>query len=69
MKLERGFLRLGISLATLWFVFWTFAYVMRPHASDNTPAPHPVLPLTAQLVLIGGAILGVPWIAGGFRSK
>lgn len=51
----------------LWFVFWTFAYVMRPHPSDNTPAPATAFSLTTQLALVlAGGVVG-PWVVAGFR--
>jgi hypothetical protein len=68
VNLRRGFVRLGIGLAVLWFVFWTFAYVMRPLASENAQ-PLPALSPTTDIALIAVAIAGLPWIVSGFRSN
>jgi hypothetical protein len=69
VNLRRGFLRLGIGLAVLWFVFWTFAYVLRPHSSESEPLSGPAFSLTMDIALMTAAILGVPWIVLGFRSN
>jgi hypothetical protein len=67
-RLRRGFVRLGIGLAVLWFVFWTCAYVMRPLASEGAQSL-PALSPTTDIALIAVAIVGLPWIASGFRSN
>jgi hypothetical protein len=61
VNLRRGFVRLGIGLAVLWFVFWTCAYVMRPLASENAQ-PLPALSPTTDIALIAVVIVGLPWI-------
>jgi hypothetical protein len=68
VSLRRGFVRLGIGLAVLWFVFWTCAYVMRPLASENAQ-PLPALSPTTDIALIAVVIVGLPWIVSGFRSN
>ena len=68
-NLRRGFLRFGIGLALLWFVFWTCAYILRPQASENAPSLPPALSLTTVIALIVASILCAPWILSGFRSN
>ena len=68
VNLRRGFVRLGIGLAVLWFVFWTCAYVMRPLASEDAQ-PLPALSPTTDIALIAVAVVGLPWIFSGFRSN
>ena len=68
VNLCRGFVRLGIGLAVLWFVFWTCAYVMRPLASENVQ-PLPALSPTTDIALIAVVLVGLPWIVSGFRSN
>ena len=68
VNLRRGFVRLGIGLAVLWFVFWTCAYVMRPLASEDAQ-PLPALSPTTDIALIAVVIVGLPWIVSGFRSN
>jgi hypothetical protein len=67
-NLRRGVTRLATSLAVLWFVFWTVAYVLAPQKSENM-AQDPPLRLPTDIALIAGAILGVPWVVSGLRSK
>lgn len=64
--LRRGLLRLAASLGLLWFVFWTFAYVIRPQSSENVPFP-PALSLTTEVALATAMLLATPWIVLGFR--
>jgi hypothetical protein len=68
VDLRRGVLRLGIGLAVLWIVFWTFAYVMRPLSSENGP-PLPALAPTTDISLILVVVLGLPWVLRGFRTN
>ena len=71
-NLRRGFLRLGIGSATVWIVFWTFAYVIGSHTS-LTPQPASfVIRVTAWSVLVPCLIAAVVlggWAAAGFRSS
>lgn len=69
VNLRRGCLRLGMVLAMLWLVYWSFAYIMRPQPSENLPSPPgPELSATAIIVLTAAAILGLWWIVSGMRS-
>ena len=65
--MRRGLLRLAASGALLWFVFWTFAYVIRPQSSENVPFP-PALSLTTEVALAMTMLLAAPWVVLGFRS-
>jgi hypothetical protein len=69
VDLRRGFRRLGIGLAVLWFVFWTCAYIIRPSASENAPSLPSALSLTTDIALMVAALLGMPWIVSGFRPN
>ena len=69
VDLRSGFLRLGIGVAGLWFVFWTCAYIIRPPASENAPSLPPALSLTTDIALVAATLLGVPWIVAGFRPN
>jgi hypothetical protein len=66
VNLGRGFLRLGIGLTVLWLVFWTFAYVLRPLASEDAP-PLPALSFSTAISVIAVAVLVLPWVVAGFR--
>jgi hypothetical protein len=68
VNLRRGFLRLGIGVTALWFVFWTFAYVLKPRVSENAP-PLPALSLTTDIAVAAAAFLGLPWVISGFRPR
>ena len=60
-----GFKRLGLGLALLWFVFWTCAYVIVPHRSENAPWPSPFSPMT--LILLGAVAIPIgQWVTVGF---
>jgi hypothetical protein len=73
MNLGRGFVRLGVLLTALWFVYWTAAYVIRVPRSESDPFPGPVPSLTTGLILaplvLAGVILALKWIADGFRLR
>ena len=60
-----------MGLGVLWFVFWTFAYVIHPYSSLKVE-PTFTIRITAWSVvvpcLVSAVILG-GWIAAGFRSK
>jgi len=73
MNLQRGSRRLGLSLTTGWFVFWTFAYVLRAPVSENYQQPpgvdlSPASVLAAPLV-VAGIIIFVRWIVDGLRTN
>ena len=68
MNPQRGLARLGLSLALLWFVFWTFAYVLVPRASENAPL-EPAWSPTTKIALAAAAALAAPWVAAGFRAN
>jgi len=65
---RQGIIRLGIGLVLLWFVFWTFAYVMRPHLSDNPRVPETPFSLVTQLAMVLATGFIGPWVVAGFRS-
>ena len=71
MNLRRIGLRLALGLAALWFVFWTFAYVIHPYSSlrrepeaglGRAAAASVVIPC-----LLTGLAFGV-WIAAALRA-
>jgi hypothetical protein len=70
MNLRRGLVRLAIGVSALWFVFWTFAYVLHPPSSLNpepaftarVAAPGVVVPCLIALLVLGA------WVWVGFRS-
>ena len=68
MNLHRGFLRLGIGLAVLWFVFWSFAYVLIPQHWESAPLP-PAFSVRTDIAVLVVGILSVPWIVLGFRPN
>jgi len=72
LNLHRGFVRLGIALPALWFVFWSCAYVVHPYTSlTPEPASFPLL-IMAWGILVPSvlAALGLAcWIAAGLRSN
>lgn len=47
LDLRQAFVRLGVGLAALWFVFWTCAYVIDPYTS-LMPAPKTFLLLVTS---------------------
>jgi hypothetical protein len=71
MNLRRGCTRLAIGSAALWFVFWTFAYVIHPYTSLR-PEPAFMVRITAWSVvvpcLVVAVLLGL-WTAVGLRPK
>lgn len=70
MNLRSGCLRLAIGLASLWFVFWTCAYVLQPPGSlkpepafaARVIAPGVLLPCLVAIIGLGA------WVWIGFRS-
>ena len=71
LSLQRGFIRLAIAAATLWFVFWTAAYVIVPYTSLS-PELSFVNRVTAWSVVVpslAAAVILAIWIEAGFRPK
>lgn len=60
-----GLLRLGFGLVMLWFVFWTFAYVLYSRAAENQAAP-PAFSLSSEIAVAAALLLLGPWVAAGF---
>jgi len=52
----------------LWFVFWTFAYVLYSASSENHVSP-PAFSLSTDLALAATLLIVVPWIVTGFRPQ
>ncbi len=72
MNLRRGFLRLGIGAAVVWFVFWTCAYVVGRHTSLQPEPASLAIAVTAWRVVAPCLLVAVflgGWIAAGFRSN
>jgi hypothetical protein len=70
MNLRRGMVRLAIGASALWFVFWTFAYVLHPPSSLN-PEPAFAIRISTWGVVVPcvvAALLLGAWIAAGFLS-
>lgn len=68
MTAKRVFLRLSMSLAVLFMVFWTFAYILYP---TEVGLSFMQLVMTEHVFwpsLITAAVFAV-WIAMGFRSN
>lgn len=69
-NLRRGFLRLAMGLAALWFVFWTCGYIFRPQLSENSPfLAGPAFSLTTVVALAAAAFICLWWIISGLRSN
>jgi len=71
MSLQRGCLRLAMSLAAVWFVFWTCAYVLQPFSRFKPEPATFALRATASGVLVPCLVVAVllgGWVALGFRS-
>jgi hypothetical protein len=66
VNLRRGLLRLAVGLTVLWLVFWTFAYVLRPVASEDAP-PLPAFSARTDIAVAIVGVLGLPWVVAGFR--
>ena len=67
MTAKRVFLRLSMSLALLFMVFWTFAYILHP---SEVGTSFTQLLMTEHVFwpsLIAAVLLAV-WVAMGFRS-
>lgn len=69
MELRRGGKRLALGLLGLWFVFWTFAYVLQPYSTlrvepsyaSRVTAWNVVVPCVIAAVVLGS------WVVLGFR--
>jgi len=68
VNLRRGFLRLAISLGVLWFVYWTFAYVLGIRHSENQPISGGPLAWQTVLAVIAAAAVALAWIVSGLRQ-
>jgi hypothetical protein len=72
MNLRRGFLRLGIGLAMVWFVFWGCAYEITPYTSSNPEPASLAISIATWSVLVPCLIAAVVlggWTTAGFRSN
>ena len=70
MNLQRGLVRLAISAVTVWFVFWTFAYVLDPYSSLKPEMAYADR-VTSWMVMapcVVTAVLLAVWTAAGLRS-
>jgi hypothetical protein len=71
ISMRRGILRLAVSLAVVWLVFWNFAYVMHPYSSLIPEPASFAIRVTAWSVVVpcltATLLLGY-WVAVGFRS-
>jgi hypothetical protein len=70
LGLRRGYLRIGIGLTVLWFVFWSCAYVIHPYTSLVPQPATFVLLIMAWGILVpcvAAAVVLACWIAAGFR--
>ena len=67
-SLHRGLVRLGLSLALTWFVFWTFAYVLQTRSSENAQQQPALTPAT-KIAVLATALLSLPWVVSGFRAR
>ena len=68
MTAKRVFLRLSMSLALLFMVFWTFAYILYPTEVGISFAQLVMTEHVFWPSLIVAAVLAV-WVAMGFRSN
>jgi len=69
-NLRRGYMRLGIGLSVLWFVFWSCAYVVHPYTSHiPQPASFALLIMAWGILVpcVMTALLLACWITAGFR--
>lgn len=68
---HRGLVRLAVVLAVLWFVYWSFVYVLRPRAAENAPYSDLTLAspmgIALAIALIVGAVAGAAWVRAGLR--
>jgi hypothetical protein len=68
MTAKRVFLRLSISLAILYMVFWTFAYILYPTEVGLSLMQLVMTEHVFWPSLITAAVFAV-WVAMGFRSN
>jgi hypothetical protein len=71
MNLYRGGVRLSIGLAVVWFVFWTFAYVIHPYSSLRVE-PSFAIRVTAWSVVVPcliSIIVFAVWTVVGLRRN
>ena len=73
MNLGRGLLRLAMAITGVWFVFWTYAYILNPaegHSSEPNPGLMARFADWKILIpcIIVGVVLGI-WAVAGFRSR
>ena len=71
MAPPRGLVRGAIAVVALWFVYWTFAYVIHPYTSLK-PELAFIVRITAWSVvvpcLVTAIVLGV-WVVAGLWSR
>jgi hypothetical protein len=70
LNLHRGYVRLGIGLTVLWFVFWSSTYVIHPYTSlIPQPASFALLIMAPGIIVpcVMTALLLACWITAGFR--
>jgi hypothetical protein len=70
-NLRQGFIRLGLGLFALWFLFWTLAYVIHPFTSLRSE-PTFAVRVTAWSVIVPcltSAVIFAGWIVAGFRPN
>ncbi len=65
---RKGLRRLGLGLVMVWFVFWTFAYVLHSLTSVSQASPPAFSPST-DLALAATLLLLAPWVVIGFRRE
>jgi drug/metabolite transporter (DMT)-like permease len=68
VNLRRGLFRLGLGLVWVWFVFWTFAYVIPSVRSENQGPPPSPFSSRTDIAAIVAALLIAPWVVTGFRQ-
>lgn len=71
LNLRRGYVRLGIGLTVLWFVFWSCAYVTHPYTSlVPEPASFALLIMAWGILVpcVMAVLLLACWITAGFRE-
>ena len=61
MNFGRGLLRLGLAIIGVWFVFWTYAYILNPETSGPQPGGELIARLTDWQLLIPLIVLAA-WI-------